>query len=623
MKFSLNQKLFLGASILASIPLLISVVIASGKAASALEESTSERLLHNARQTADQIQGQLEEQLIHVGIIRKLPQVNDVLDRYIADSSGFSNKDREEINKLLYAEIKLMGDDYNGLWIADKTGHIFTGVLANGVTEKYNDLDISGRSYYKEVLQTKKDAMGEASLSKSTKEPIIVACSPILDDSGAVKGLCGISIKLHFLSEIIRKQKIGTTGYAFLVDNTGSVIAHPNEDLIFKLNINEDDELRHLAQEMIAGKASTMTYDFNGVGKLCGYAPVEMKDWSVAMTVNIDDYQEASVSIRNSLIFLCFIVLVIAMVSTYVLTRGITGPIIRVVSGLENTALEFHSGASSVASSGQTLASNSSEQAASLEETAASLEEITSMTHRNSEHATQADELVDRSGEGFDAANTAINQLSAAIGEIYEASEETRKIIKTIDEIAFQTNILALNAAVEAARAGEAGAGFAVVADEVRSLAHRSAEAAGRTATIIGETIQRVEHGQSLSDDTLKSFEQVRNESMELGGIVREIAAASKEQADGLAQINTALSHMDGAVQSTAASAEESASAAQQLDAQAGAVMGFVEQLNQIVHSKEGDVTHSTGSFFHKKSSVKIEKKENAKNESDIGGFLS
>src|SRR5512140_2827122 len=183
------------------------------------------------------------------------------------------------------------------------------------------------------------------------------------------------------------------------------------------------------------------------------------------------------------------------------------------------------------------------------------------MTKQNAENAAQANNLMAETKGAVTRANQSMGKLTESMGEITKASEETSKIIKTIDEIAFQTNLLALNAAVEAARAGEAGAGFAVVADEVRNLAMRAADAAKNTANLIEGTVKKIKEGSGIVDKTGAEFVQLSDSAAKMGGLISEMAAASNEQAQGIEQINKAVSEMDKVVQVNAANAEESASA--------------------------------------------------------------
>jgi methyl-accepting chemotaxis protein len=194
-----------------------------------------------------------------------------------------------------------------------------------------------------------------------------------------------------------------------------------------------------------------------------------------------------------------------------------------------------------------------------------------------------------QSNQVVEQANDSMSELTTAMGQIFEASEETSKIIKTIDEIAFQTNLLALNAAVEAARAGEAGAGFAVVADEVRNLAIRSADAAKQTANLIEDTVKKANGGTELVTKTNEAFSEVASSTAKVGGLVSEIATASVEQSEGIGQVNQAVTDMDNVVQQNAAVAEESASAVEELKAQAEQMRTFVGLLVSVIQGEKNN----------------------------------
>ncbi len=269
------------------------------------------------------------------------------------------------------------------------------------------------------------------------------------------------------------------------------------------------------------------------------------------------------------------------------ISRSITHPIRRIIAGLQDGADEVTAASSEISSASQSLAEGASQQAASLEETASSLEEMSSMTRHNAANAKQADQLMVEARNLITEADTSMAQLTRSMQAISQASEETSKIIKTIDEIAFQTNLLALNAAVEAARAGEAGAGFAVVADEVRNLALRAASAAKDTAGLIEGTVTKVHDGAKLVAHTNEAFQKVARRTKDAVGLVAEIAAASDEQSQGIQQINTAVSEMDQVTQQNAANAEESAAAAEELNAQSEQMRGMVQELVDMVGQKD------------------------------------
>ena len=220
------------------------------------------------------------------------------------------------------------------------------------------------------------------------------------------------------------------------------------------------------------------------------------------------------------------------------------------------------------------------------------------MTKQNADNAAQAKALTAEAKQIVDKVDNQMRHMVAAIQNVTKSSEETGKIIKTIDEIAFQTNLLALNAAVEAARAGEAGAGFAVVADEVRNLAMRAAEAAKNTSNLIENTVVTVKNSRDLTQQTQDAFKENMEISSKIGQLIDEIAAASTEQAQGIGQISKAVAEMDKVVQQTAANAEESASAAEEMNAQAFQMKSNVEQLVTII---DGENTARIGQASHQR----------------------
>ena len=274
---------------------------------------------------------------------------------------------------------------------------------------------------------------------------------------------------------------------------------------------------------------------------------------------------------------------VLALGLGVLISRGINNALRRIASSLGAGAEQTASASGQVAQSSQSMAEGASEQASSLEETSASLEEMTSMTKQNAENANQASKLMALAKETVDDMARATDEMSKAISEIKSSSDETAKIIKTIDEIAFQTNLLALNAAVEAARAGDAGKGFAVVAEEVRNLAQRSAEAARNTAEMIAGSVKNADNGVQVTDRVSEALKHTVTNSEKVAQLVAEIAAASNEQAQGIEQINTAVAQMDQVTQSNAANSEESASASEELSAQAEEMQRMVMELVSMV----------------------------------------
>ncbi len=271
-------------------------------------------------------------------------------------------------------------------------------------------------------------------------------------------------------------------------------------------------------------------------------------------------------------------ILVAALVirSTNFTLRGLT-------DRLRANATQVAQAAEQMASASHQLAEGASQQAASLEESSASLEELSSMTKRNADHANEANDLTRQARLAVDDGSAEMQAMAEAMRGIKASGDEVSKIIKTIDEIAFQTNILALNAAVEAARAGEAGMGFAVVADEVRSLAQRSAEAARETAEKIDGSLAKTATGVELSFKVQARLQSIVEKIRNIDQLVSEVATASREQNQGIGHVNTAVSEMDRVTQTASATAQETAAAASELNAQASALHEEVSRLSALV----------------------------------------
>ena len=263
--------------------------------------------------------------------------------------------------------------------------------------------------------------------------------------------------------------------------------------------------------------------------------------------------------------------------------RGINRDLRQTAAELADGADQVSAAAGQVSSSSQSLAQGSSEQAASIEETSASSEEIHSMARKNTDNSRAAADSMNEASERVSDANRNLEQMVTSMNEINASSDKISKIIKVIDEIAFQTNILALNAAVEAARAGEAGMGFAVVADEVRNLAQRCAQAAKDTAGLIEESIAKSNDGKTKLDLVATAVKSITASAEKVKALVEEVKLGSEEQSRGIEQVTKAIAEMEKVSQNTAASAEESASASEELSAQSDTLRGIVNRLNGMV----------------------------------------
>ena len=317
----------------------------------------------------------------------------------------------------------------------------------------------------------------------------------------------------------------------------------------------------------------------NGKGEIIGMFSVG---------VPLIRYQQLVNEITYKIVIFSIVGFLIVSFLTVFLTSSITRPIYGVIKGLAEGSKQISFASGQISQASQQVAHGTGEQASGIEETSSSLEEIASMTKQNASHAEEANGLMSEVAGSISKGKESMDRLSGAIEEIKKSSDSTSKIVKTIDEIAFQTNLLALNAAVEAARAGDAGKGFAVVAEEVRNLAQRAGEAARNTAALIEGSIRNADQGVSVASETAKALNEVTVSAQKVRELISEIAAASKEQAQGIDQVVTAVAQMNQVTQANAANAEESASASEELHAQVEQVNSMIQELFVIVGRSNG-----------------------------------
>ena len=333
----------------------------------------------------------------------------------------------------------------------------------------------------------------------------------------------------------------------------------------------------------------------------------------------IRDSSEAAAMEKNVKLFaiiICIVVIGFSSVFGYFFSGNLTKKLGKIIYKLTESEEHLATACAQVSSANQSVAQGASQQAASIEETSSSMEEMASMTKMNADHANQADKLMQNALQVMTEVQKSSEDVANSMSKISQASQETSKIVKTIDEIAFQTNLLALNAAVEAARAGEAGAGFAVVANEVRNLAGRAASAAKSTSDLIEGIVKQINEGSQTVKKTGSLFKDLVGNVRKGGELVAEISAASKEQSEGINQVNKAVGDMDSVAQQNAANAEESASAAEEMNAQTEKLKTMIKELNNMVgEGKVGFTMQDASSLneskkpIHKLIFSKVQKK--------------
>lgn len=454
-------------------------------------------------------------------------------------------------------------------------------VRASSQPDTVGKTNLSDRDYVKGALAGK-ETISDAIMSKVSMKPIVAIGQP-LRENGKNVGVLACVLDLGSVSQdIIKPFKILESGYVFMFDKTEQILAHPDASLILEAKLNDFDWGRQ-----IAGKdAGALEYDGEAGVQTLVFARSEQYGWGAVATVPVAELYAPVNRLVWIVLFIGLAAVSVGIVLSLLTAGSITKPLYRVVHKMNELAEHTTSASAEVAQASNTLADGASQQASAIEETSASVEEVSSMARQNAEGSGMAKELAAQARRAAEAGAGDMQEMGEAMHGMKDSSDRIRNIVKTIDEIAFQTNILALNAAVEAARAGEAGAGFAVVADEVRTLAQRSAKAAKETATMIDDSMHKTERGVGLNARVSQSLGEIVEKIRQVDELVAQAAQASNEQSQGISQVNTAISSMDQITQHNAASAEECAGASAELSTQAVRMREVVAELQAIAEGE-------------------------------------
>ncbi|WP_028584504.1 methyl-accepting chemotaxis protein [Desulfogranum mediterraneum] len=604
---SIGFKLIVGGCLAVTLPLAVVGVLTVQKASDALQTISRDNAESQAVKVAAIIEATLSAQSQTAAAHATDKGVRQVGEKVRQVGIANAREEVAELRLLMKEKFKLLDQNYLGIFVTDAAGQMYTGELHNG--KEYKGVNLADMEYFLKAKNSGQAVTGKIVNSKVTGERIYVVSSPIYSDNRTFLGIFGMSLKAKPLTSLVSTVKVGESGYAFMTDKDGIILAHPNHKLEMTLDLKTLPEMAAISQAMIAGKQGAQDYIFRGTPKIAGYAPVPLKGWSIAMTQDEDEFLASVHSIRNSILIAAGVTLVVVLVLVISVSRSILRPIGHAVEGLKDIAegegdltmrlqvstrdeigdlarwfnifieklqgiiADVAKNTRAIDDSSTTLSQVAGELSQSSEDTsqradnvAAAAEEMTvnlnnvaaameQSTTNTSMVASSAEEMTATINEIADSTNNAAaismeavkkaESTSLKMADLGSAAQAIGKVTEAINEISEQTNLLALNATIEAARAGEAGKGFAVVANEIKELAKQTAEA----TQDIKEKISGI---QETTIVTVEEINQVTTVIHDINQIVSTISssvseqsAATEEIANNIAQVSLGIGEVN------------------------------------------------------------------------------
>ena len=599
MKLSLRKRFLIPTLLLFVIGLCISISISYFKSKDALFDSITKQITLLADSTERTMVSWINDRKLDI------KHWSRQKDFQMALEDSFIGKAARKASSKQLTMLKNEYTYYEDLNITDTSGNI----LASSTPEVIGKVKVNDRKYFQETMKGEL-YFTDVLKSKVTEKPVMIISAPIKNGNTIVGVLFSVLDVSKYSSIFIDHIKIGKGGYAYVFNEEGMTIAHPDQSKIFELAMKNYD----FGHEMMEKKNGVIRYTYEGDEKIAAYVQNNELKWTIVVSALEKEILSPVSNIRLLNIAVASILVICAIIVSILIANTVAKSVSSIADGLNDCNAQVLSASEHISSASMILSEGASEQASSIEETSSSLEELASMTKQNASHASLAKAETEKAGQIINKVNIHMGDMIEAVDEITRSSGETQKIIKTIDEIAFQTNLLALNAAVEAARAGETGAGFAVVADEVRNLAMRAAQAAKNTADLIESTINAVQKGNELTKLTQDVLKENVDISKRVNELVDEIASASNEQALGIDQVNTAVNEMNRVTQDTAASAEEASSSSQEMHNQSEKMKNLVNDLLALISGRKADGLKQKERTEKKERIVEV----NIKNKGDI-----
>lgn len=630
---SIKFKLIVGGITLVLLPLLIIGALSTSKSSSALMDLSKKQAENTASDLARLADNILKEEIKLAEVLAIDQQVVDVLSPENKNEYPEAAEKIGSLYKDLAQKLSNMGATYEGIFVSDIGGNIVTGPVEGG--KDYKGLNVADRDYFKEIKTSGKAAIGEIIRSKATGRLVCVICVPVKTAKQEMIGALGLVFKVELLTELISSRKTGVTGYGFMADKKGIILAHPVAEHILKLDITKLPGMEGIAKDMLAGAKGVDEYTFKGIDKIAGYAPLSVTTWYVAATQDASEFLLAAHSIRNvsAIVTLVAIFLTIvavaysaglivkplnkAIASLKDIAQGegdlrmrldarsrdevgelgfwfnsfiekLQGIIVRIAESskqvgdasnqLSTIARDLSDGAEDTSQRAANVATASEEMTANLNNVAAAMEQSATNTNMVAsaaeEMSSTINEIAENAEKARDISSKAVAQsknASVKMGELGEAAQKISMVTETITEISEQTNLLALNATIEAARAGEAGKGFAVVANEIKDLARQTAQA---TLNIKNQ----IDDVQRTTKATVTEIDQISNVISGVNDIVGTIAAAVEEQTAATREIANNIAQASQGIQEVNENVSQSSIVAS----------GIAEDISEVNHAATG-----------------------------------
>ena len=640
---SIKFKLLVGGVILVLLPLVITGFISVTKSSRALLEQGKVSVEGTATDLAGLIDSILEEQVRIADLFAADPQVVAVAEA-IAAGGDMEGVEVKALFGKLTRQFGELGSGYQGIFVTDKSGYLYTGILDSG--KEYKGSNIEKREYFHRMNKLGNTVVGDVVRSQSTGNLISVICAPITSNSSEILGALGLVMKVERLVQLVSSRKIGSTGYCFMADGAGVIVAHPNLDHILKLNITKLEGMKEFSSLMLSGKHGVHQYIFQGIGKTAGYAPLSQTNWFISATLNTEELLETSASIRSLTLLVTGVAVVVAVILIFFAANAIVRPINSTIVGLKdiaqgegdltmrlqvssrdeikemadwfNTFIEKLQGiikqiaanstsvkensqqlsgfssqllegaedttqrAANVATAAEEMSANLNNVAAAMEQSAINTNMVASASEEMSSTINEIAENAERARAVSSSAVQQANSASEMMKQLGEAADKIGKVTETITEISEQTNLLALNATIEAARAGESGKGFAVVANEIKELAKQTAEATQDIKNLIDDV-------QSTTKSTETEIGQISQVIEGVNDIVATIATAVEEQTAATQEIANNISQASQGIQEVNENVSQSSTVATDIASD----ITMVSSASQTITDRSNDVMDS------------------------------